>query len=107
MGKCKEDSKTKIVINNDTQNAGIELKRAKGQLSRIRKSVDFKIKQSQYPQPRPKIFKILRSAKSEFKTLIRLAKKYPDLHLNIQALENELNSIEAAYEKVKMDSKRR
>ncbi len=96
-----------IVINNDVQNARIELKRARGQLNRIRKSIDFKIKQSKNPQPVRKVLKILRSAKSEFKTLIKLAKKYPDLGLNIQVLEEELNSIEADYEKIKMESQRR
>jgi len=51
------------------------------------------------------VLKILRTAKSEFKTLIRLAKKYPDLRLDIQVLEDELNSIEANYQKIKRDSK--
>jgi len=96
-----------IVINNDVQNARIELNRARGQLNRIRRSIDFKIKQSENPQPVRKVLKILRSAKSEFKTLIKLAKKYPDLRLNIQVLEEELNSVEADYEKIKMESRRR
>lgn len=96
-----------VVINNNMQKARVELKRARGQLNRIRKSIDFKIKQSEHPQPLYKVLKILRSAKSEFKTLIRLAKKYPDLGLDIQQLEEELNSIEANYEKIKMGSRRR
>ncbi len=95
-----------IVINDEIQKAGMELKRARGQLNRIRKSIDFKIEQSKYRHPRPKVLKILRSAKSEFQTLIKLAKKYPDLELNIQALEDELNSIEAAYQDAKRDSRR-
>lgn len=96
-----------IVINNDIQKARVELKRARGQLNRIRKDIDFKIKQSEHPQPMYKVLKILRSAKSEFKILIRLAGKYPDLGLDIRALEEELNSIEADYEKIKMGSRRR
>ena len=93
-----------IVINNEVQKAGMELKRARGQLNRIRKSIDFKIEQSKYQHPRPKVLEILRSAKSEFQTLIKLAKKYPDLELDIQALEDELNSIEAAYQDAKRGS---
>jgi membrane-bound ClpP family serine protease len=96
-----------IVINNDAQNARVELKRARGQLNRIMKSIDFKIKQSKNPQPRRKVLKILRSAKNEYKTLIKLARKYPDLRLNIQVLEEELNSVEADYEKIQMGSRRR
>lgn len=90
-----------IVINSEIQKARTELKRARGQLNRIRKSIDFKIEQTKYRHPRPKVLEILRSAKSEFQTLIKLAKKYPDLELNIQALEEELNSIEAAYQDAK------
>jgi hypothetical protein len=93
-----------IVINNEIQKARMELKRARGQLNRIRKSIDFKIEQSKYRHPRPKVLEILRSAKSEFQTLIKLAKKYPDLELDIQALEDELNSIEAAYQDAKRGS---
>ncbi|UCF44125.1 MAG: hypothetical protein JSV99_04170 [Planctomycetota bacterium] len=96
-----------IVINNDVQNAREELKRARGQLNRIRKSIDLKIKQSRHRQPRAKVLKILRSARAEFRTLIKLAKKYPDLGLNIRILEDELNTVEANYQEVKMGSRRR
>ncbi len=96
-----------IVINNEIQKARMELKRARGQLNRIRKSIDFKIEQSKYRHPRPKVLKILRSAKGEFQTLIKLAKKYPDLGLNIQTLEDELNSIEATYQDAKRGSRQR
>jgi len=96
-----------VVINDEIQKARVELKRARGQLNRIRKSIDLKIEQSKYRHPMPKVLKILRSAKSEFQTLIKLAKKYPDLGLDIQALEDELNSIEAAYQDAKRGSRRR
>ncbi|MGA1980488.1 MAG: hypothetical protein ABSG99_08025 [Sedimentisphaerales bacterium] len=93
-----------IVINNEIQKARTELKRARGQVDRIRKSIDLKIEQSKYRHSRPKVLEILRSAKSEFQTLIKLAKKYPDLELDIQSLEKELNSIEAAYQDAKRGS---
>ncbi len=90
-----------VVQDDAIQDARTELKRARGQVDRIRKSIDLKIEQSKYKQPKPKILEILRGAKSDFQTLIRLAKKYPDLGLDIQSLENELNSVEAAYQDVK------
>ncbi|MHC4159328.1 MAG: hypothetical protein ACYSSO_09650 [Planctomycetota bacterium] len=96
-----------VVMNTDIQEARMELDRARGQLNRIRKSIDFKIKQSEHPQPTRKVLSILRSARGEFKTLIKLAKKYPDLQLDIQALEGELNSIEATYESLKRQTRRR
>ena len=100
-----EDAQT--IMNKDLQNARLELKRAKAQIARIRKSVDLKTKQLEYEHPTPKILKILRDAKSDFQTLIKLAKKYPDLHLATYPLEEELNSIEAAYDKVKRTTRRR
>jgi membrane-bound ClpP family serine protease len=90
-----------VVLDSAIQDARTELKRARGQLNRIRKSIDLKIEQSKYRQPKPKALEILRSAKSEFQALIKLAKKYPDLELDVQSLENELNSVEAAYQDVK------
>lgn len=96
-----------IVINKDLQNARLELERAKKQISRIRKSLDLKTRQLEYDHPTPKILKILRSARSDFQTLIRLAKKYPDLHLSTRPFEDELNSIEAAYDKLKRTTRRR
>ena len=86
---------------------GYELKRAKGQIARIRKSLDLKTRQLEYPHPTPKILKILRSTRADFQTLIRLAKKYPDLNLDTRPLEDELNSIEAAYDKLKKATRRR
>ncbi|MBW8041513.1 MAG: hypothetical protein FVQ85_16165 [Planctomycetes bacterium] len=96
-----------IVTNNDLQNARMELKRVKGQIERIRKSLDFKTQQLEYEHPTPKVLKILRSARSDFQTLIRLAKKYPDLQLSARPFEDELNSIEAAYDKIKRTTRRR
>jgi hypothetical protein len=90
-----------VVLNSEIQDARAELKRARGQVNRIRKSIDLKIEQSKYRQPKPKVLEILRSAKSEFQTLIKLAKKYPDLELDVQSLEKELNFVEAAYQDVK------
>ena len=95
-----------IVMNNALQNARLELKRVKGQIERIRKSLDLKTQQLEYQHPAPKILKILRSARSDFQTLIKLAKRYPDLKLSTLPFEEELNSIEALYDKVKRTTRR-
>lgn len=96
-----------VVMNTDLQDARLELQRAKAQIARIRKSVDLKTQQLKYEHPTPKVLKILREARSDFQTLIRLAKKYPDLQLATYPLEVELNSIDAAYDKVKRTTRRR
>jgi len=96
-----------ISYNKDIQKAASELKRARGQLGRIRKSVDLKIKKSDMPMYRAEALKTLRAARREFKTLVSLAGKYPDLNLDIRSLEDESNSIEAAYLKLKSQRQRR
>lgn len=97
----------KIVINRDLQNARLELERARKHISRLRKSLDLKTRQLEYEHPTQKILKILRSARNDFQTLIRLAKKYPDLRLSTRPFEDELNSIEAAYDRLKRTTRRR
>ena len=97
----------RIAMNNALQNARQELKRAKAQIERIRKSLDLKTQQLEYEHPAPKILKILQSARNDFQILIKLAKKYPDLQLATYPLEEELNSIEAAYDKIKRTTRRR
>jgi ATP-dependent protease ClpP protease subunit len=91
----------KVVPDSAIQDARTELKRAGGQVDRIKKSIDLQIEQLKHRQPRSKALEILRNAKSEFQTLIKLAKKYPDLELDTESLEKELNSVEAAYQDAK------
>lgn len=96
-----------IVINSDLQKARRDLKRAKAQIAKIRSDIDLKTKQLDYPHPTLKMLRILREAKSDYQTLIKLAKRYPDLKLSVRSLEIELNSIEAAYDIAKRTTPRR
>jgi len=96
-----------IVANKDMQDARAELKRADGQVKRIRTSIDLKIKEAEKGVPAPKALKILREAELECKTLITIAKKYPDLEMAVQPLEEWLNTIKAESKEIKRESKRR
>lgn len=96
-----------VFVNEAIADAGRELKRAEGQLARIRKSLDFKMRQSKTSMPVPKILQILRDAENEFKALIRLARKYPDLQLDREQLENNLNSVKAEIQKIKLETGRK
>ncbi len=96
-----------VVINGKMADAKRELDIVFRNVDKIRNSLDLKIKQSQYPQPLPKVLAILRGAKDEFKTLIRLAEKYPDLNMDVVSLQEELNSVNATYEKFLRERKGR
>jgi membrane-bound ClpP family serine protease len=104
----KEDAaQVEVVINDDIQQASEELKRAKGHLARIRKSVDFEIKKAEGGMYRAEALKMLRDARGEFKKLLDLARTYPDLNLDVTAIEDELNSIEASYHNMKREARRK
>jgi hypothetical protein len=100
-------AQAQIVVDNEIQQAGEELRRAQGQLKRIRKRVDYAMKKSEGPMYRAEALKLLRDARGEFKTLLNLARKYPDLKLDTRLLEDELNSIEATYRNMKRRMRRR
>jgi len=104
----KEDAaQAEVVINDDIQQAGEELRRAQGQLSRIRKMVDFEVKKAEGGMYNAEALKLLRDARGEFKKLLNLARTYPDLNLDVTALEDELNSIEASYRNLKREARRK
>ncbi len=102
----EEAAGAEVVINDDIQRAGEELRRAQGQVARIRKSVDYEVKKAEGGLYLPETLKLLRGARAEFKTLLNLARKYPDLGLDVTALEDELNSIEATYRNMKRNARR-
>jgi len=87
-----------VVIDKKIANARKELQIAKRRMDEITKSLDLKIKQSKYPQPAPKVLSILQGARSDFENLKALAKKYPDLNMDVKDIEEVLNSIQADYE---------
>ena len=96
-----------VVTDKKIANARKELQIAKRRMDEIVKSLDLKVKQSKYPQPAPKIMGILQGAKSDFENLKTLAKKYPDLHMDVEDIEKVLNSIQADYENTLRETKRR
>ena len=96
-----------VIVDKRMANARKEIELVGRKIDEIRKSLDMKVKQAQTPQPTPKALAILRGARSDFETLVNLAKKYPDLQMDVADLEDELNSVNASYEKILMESKSR
>jgi ATP-dependent protease ClpP protease subunit len=95
-----------VVVNGDIQRAGEELRRAQGQLARIRKSFDYEFKKAEGDMYYAEYLQFLREARVEMKTALNLAKKYPDLNLDVKAIEDNLNTIEASYRNLKRDARR-
>jgi len=96
-----------VVTDKKIANARKELQIAKRRMDEIVKSLDLKIKQSKYPQPAPKVLSILQGARSDFENLKTLAKKYPDLDMDVKDIEKVLNSIQADYENTSRETRSR
>ena len=97
----------KVVINNTLKNALTSYKRAEGSVLRIRNRVDLKAKSWENVRYRAEALKILRDYRKEIKTLLKLAKEYSDLNLDVIAIENDLNTVEALIIDIKRSSRRR
>lgn len=91
-----------IVIDDAFQKAGKQFRRAKLRVNRLKKSLDSKIKQMEQAPTKHRALKLLSDVRRDYKALITLARRYPDLKLNVQVLERQLNTAEALYQKAKM-----
>jgi membrane-bound ClpP family serine protease len=96
-----------VVTDKKVATARKDFQIAQRKMEEAMKDFDMKVKQSKYPQPQAKFMGILRGAKSDVETIKALAQKYPDLHMDVESVENELNSINAAYESALRETRRR
>ena len=96
-----------VVTDKKVASARKDLQIAQRKMDEALKSFDMKVKQSKYSQPAPKFLGMLRGARTDVENLKALAKKYPDLHMDTDSIEAELNSINAAYENALRETKRR
>lgn len=91
-----------IIINDSIQKAGKEFKLARRKLESLSNSIDLKNKHLARQKERSRALGILRGFIRDYKEMIKLARRYPDLEMNIAAMEAELNSAEALYKAEKM-----
>jgi hypothetical protein len=96
-----------VVTDKKIANARKDLQIAQRKMDDALKSFDMKVQQSKYPQPAPKFMGMLREAKTDVENLKMLAKKYPDLHMDTESIDKELNSINAAYENALRETRKR
>jgi len=90
-----------IVVNNAVQEAADELVRIEKRLDMVKKSIDRQLKEIELGLPKPKWMKTVRELRVNIKYLITMAKKYPDLGLDVEELQKSLNTVEANYNKEK------
>ena len=96
-----------VVTDKRVANARKDLQIAQRKTEETLKDFDLKVEQSKYQQPAPKFMGMLRGARTDVETLKALAQKYPDLHMDTESIEKELNSINAAYENAVRETRKR
>jgi membrane-bound ClpP family serine protease len=94
--------KAEVVVDNSFGDAQRRFRRAKMRFNRLSKSLDFKIKQMQQTHIRARAMKLLSAIRDDYKSLVTLARHYPDLRINVQLVEAQLNTAEALYQEAKM-----
>jgi len=90
-----------IIISNAIQEATDEMDRVERRLEMVRKSVDRQLKEIELGLPKPKWMRTVRELRVNIKYMITMAKRYPDLQLDVAELEKYLNTVEAHYNKAK------
>jgi uncharacterized protein involved in exopolysaccharide biosynthesis len=95
-------TEARLVIDDAFQQAHEQFKRAEQRFSKISKSLDLKIKQFKRAETQVRAVKMLREIRDGYKSLAALAKLYPDLQVDVNYLDKQLNSAEALYEQEKM-----
>lgn len=96
-----------IIIDEHLLKARKEFRIASKIQYKLRKSIDLQTKDLMQTQQLQKALKLFRGISKDFKSLIKLAKKYPDFGMSVQALEAELNTIESVYKNLKINARRR
>jgi len=90
-----------IIVDNAIQLAGRELSRAELRVKRLRAKIDLDVKQLGRPLRRARGMSLVKRIRGSLRQLMTLARQYPDLQLDAEALEREYNSVEAFYQQHK------
>jgi len=96
-----------VVTDKKVATAKKDMLMAQRKMNETLKDFGLKVEQSKYQQTAPKFMAMLRDARIDVETLKMLAKRYPDLHLDTESIEKELNSINAAYENAVRETRKR
>ncbi len=90
-----------IVVRDEAAEAERTFRKAKLKFARLRRSLDANIKQLELTESMPQAIALLREVKEQYKSLLLLARRYRDLYLDTELIEQQLSKAESYYEKAK------
>jgi hypothetical protein len=90
-----------IKIDDSADEAVRTFRKAKLKFTRLRNTLDANIRRIEKTENLEEAINLLREIREDYKSLLLLAKRYPDLYLDIELIEEQLDSANDYYEKAK------
>jgi hypothetical protein len=91
-----------IKIDDSVGEAVRRFRKAKLKFARLRNALDGNIRQIERTDNLEEAITLLREIRDEYKSLLLLAKRYPDLYLDVELIEEQLDSAKDYYNKAKV-----
>jgi hypothetical protein len=91
-----------VVVDDGVAEAVRTFKKAKLKFGRLRNSLDAQIKRIEQTDNLEEAINLLRRIRDEYKSLLSLAKRYPDLYLDVGLIEEQLDSAADYYNQAKV-----
>ena len=90
-----------VVSDEEIQQAARTFKKVKLKFDRLRSSLDLKIKRVERTENVPKAMNLLREIRDDYKSLLQLARRHPDLSLDVELLQEQVDFVERSYKSAK------
>ena len=91
-----------IVIDDSVGEAVRTFRKVRLKFARLRNALDGQIKRIEQTDNLEEAINLLREIRAEYKSLLSLAKRYPDLYLDVELIEEQLGSAQDYYEQAKI-----
>ncbi|MFA5554758.1 MAG: hypothetical protein WCZ89_02375 [Phycisphaerae bacterium] len=94
-------AEAQLIVKDDALEAARTFRKAQLKFASLRRRLDADIKRLELTDSLPHAMNLLREVKEQYKSLHLLARRYPDLYLDIELIEEQLTAAEDYYEKAK------
>ena len=91
-----------ILIDDSLGEAVRTFRKVRLKFARLRNALDGQIKRIEQTDNIEEAISLLREIRDEYKSLLSLAKRYPDLYLDVELIEEQLDSAQDYYEQAKI-----
>ncbi len=91
-----------IVIDDSLGEAVRTFRKVRLKFARLRNALDGQIKRVEQTDNLEEAINLLREVKAEYGSLLSLAKRYPDLYLDVELIEEQLDSAQDYYKRAKI-----